>query len=202
MPTTESNKSLPWNVVEKAIKEEVEWLKNTLIPSPFKKEKNYGMCEKCIYRRIAILIVSGKVKARDINSSIPLWGEDKTLEVNKKHGKKWHHSMMELVGSYFQSLGYDITIEPTLNVGRADLGAYKEGAKNLYVEVGTISLPKLLLNLESMEGSTFLVVLKSTHGVDFSVIEAGYKAHFATRYVQPSDRYAEKTHRKYYPLKE
>jgi hypothetical protein len=55
---------------------------------------------------------------------------------------------MKLVGSYFKSLGYQIIVEPNLNMGRADLGVYKKGERNLFIEIGTISLPKLLFNKE------------------------------------------------------
>ncbi|MBU1036925.1 hypothetical protein KKF32_02730 [Patescibacteria group bacterium] len=61
-----------------------------------------------------------------------------------------------------------------MNQGRADLGVYKEGERNIYVEVGTISLNKLLINLESMEGSDFLLVLDDKHAIEFSVIKASY----------------------------
>lgn len=170
------SESLPWNVVEGAIIKEIKWLKKTIIEAPIKKS-NY--CKDCIFRRLAILIVSGKIKARDIKSSVSLWGKEKSFSVGKPHGKEWHTEMMKLVSSYFKSLGYDVAIEPNLNMGRADLGIYKKGERHLFIEVGTVSLPKLLFNLESMEASDFLIVLESNHAVEFSVLKAGYRYYSA-----------------------
>jgi len=171
MPSYQS-KSLPWQMVEKAIAKEVKWLKETIIEG-FHKEKDY--CKDCVFRKLAILIISGRIKAKDIKSTICLWGKEKSFFIGKPHGKKWHTEMMKLVANYFRSLGYSVAIEPKLNMGRADLGIYKKSERNLFVEIGTVSLPKLLFNLESMEGSGFLIVLDSNHGVEFSVLNAGYK---------------------------
>ena len=169
---SKQSKSLPWDVVEKAIIKEVKWLKETIIETPYKEK---GICKDCIYRRLAILILSGKIKAKDIKSKVCLWGKEKSLPVGKPHGQEWHAEMMKLVSSYFKSLGYDVTIEPNLNMGRADLGVYKRGERNLFIEIGTVSLSKLLFNLESMEGSDFLLVLDSNHAVEFPILKADFK---------------------------
>lgn len=177
MSFTRSNqsKSLPWDVVEKTIAKEVKWLKETLLESPYReKNESYGLCKNCIYRRIAILIVSGKVRARDIKSTISLWGKRK-LSTHIEHGEKWHSQMMKLVGGYFQSLSYKVIVEPNLNIGRADLGTYKKNKRNLFIEIGTVSLPKLLFNLESMEGSDFLLITDKDRAVEFSILKADYK---------------------------
>lgn len=165
------SKSLPWDIAEKAIIKEIKWLKEAIIENPYDKD----ICKDCVYRRLAILILTGKIKAKDIKSSVCLWGEEKSFSIGKPHGKEWHAGIMRLVSSYFKSLGYDVAIEPNLNMGRADLGIYKKGERNLFIEVGTISLPKLLFNLESMEGSDFLLVLDSNHVVEFSIIKADFK---------------------------
>jgi hypothetical protein len=171
MYSTQS-KSLPWDVVEKAIVKEVKWLKETIIETPYKDK---GICKDCIYRRLAILILSGKIKVKDIKSTVCLWGKEKLLPIGKPHGKKWHAETMRLVNSYFKSLGYDVIIEPNLNMGRADLGVYKRNERNLFIEIGTVSLSKLLFNLESTEGSDFLLVLDSNHAVEFSILKADFK---------------------------
>lgn len=172
-----SSKNLPWNLVEKAIYEESKWLRNNLSASPFRKDNhNFGLGKKYIYRRLAILIVSGKIKARDIKTNSSLWKENEKMEIGKKHGEAWHSSMMEIIGGYFQSLNYKVVTEPTLNIGRADLGVYKKDLeKNLYIEVGTISLTKLLVNLESMKNSILLIVPDAEHAIEFSVVKANYK---------------------------
>lgn len=183
------SKSLPWDEVEKAIIKEIKWLEDTITESPFRHEKE--VCSKCIFRRIAVLILSGKIKVKDIKSSVCLWGEDRSFVIGKPHGKEWHSEMMRLVASYFQSLKYKIVVEPDPNFGRADLGAYKKGKRNLFIEVGTVSISKLLFNLESMKDSDILLVLNSNHAVEFSILDIG-----------ALDRFAQETHRKYHPLAE
>lgn len=165
------SKSLPWDEVEKAIHREIKWLEETIIDSPFKNEEKE--CSKCIFRRMAILILSGKIKAKDIKSSVSLWGKGYSFLIGKPHGKEWHSKMMKLVGSYFHSLGYEVVIEPNLGIGRADLGIYKKGKRSLFIEVGTVSISKLLFNLESMESSDILLVLDSYHAVEFSIHKTG-----------------------------
>ena len=170
------SKPLPWDKVEKAILKEQKWLKDNLIPSPYKKDDFYGpdYCENCIFRRIAILIVSGKIKAKNIKSKICLWGNKKSKTI-KPHGKQWHQKMMNLIANHFKSSGFEITVEPHLNKGRADLGIYKKGKRNLFIEIGSVSLPKLLVNFESMEDSIFLIVLSEKHALEFVIERADYK---------------------------
>lgn len=171
------SKSLPWDKVEKAILKEQKWLKDNLL-KPFHKgnEEFYKskFCEDCIFRRMALLVVSGKVEARDIRSKKSLWGA-KRLENIKPHGKEWHKRMMNLVMTHFRSSGFEVTIEPNLNKGKADIGVYKSGQRNLFIEVGSVSLSKLLFNLESMQNSMFLIVLSLRHAIEFSVKKADYK---------------------------
>jgi len=54
-----------------------------------------------------------------------------------------------------------------LNFGRADLGVYKDGRKNTYVEVGTTSLYKTWMNMCSMRESVFLFVPSDKYAVEF-----------------------------------
>lgn len=173
MTSSQESKSLPWDEAEKAINKEIKWLKETILEYPH-KDKIFYYCNDCIFRRLAILIISGNVKAKDIKSSICLWGEEKSFPVGKPHGKEWHAHMMGLISTYFKSNGYDITVEPNLNKGRADLGIYKNGERNLFIEVGTISLSKLLFNLESMEGSDLLLVVDNKRAVEFSIIKSAF----------------------------
>jgi len=164
---------LPWHIVEKAILKEMAWLESTIPEAPFSKEKQFGLCKRCIYRQIAILIVSGKVKAKEIKSTVSLFGKKNSfLKFKKPHGKEWHQEMMGLVSNYFKSQGYKVEIEPKLVMGRADLGVYKKHKRDLFIEIGSVSLPKLLVNLKSMEGSDFLLVIDQNHVIEFSVKEA------------------------------
>jgi len=171
MPSNKS-KSFPWEIVEKVIAKETKWLKETLIEISKNEE---GHCKDCIFRRLAILIISGRIRTKDIKSSVCLWGKEKSFLIGKPHGKEWHAEMMKLVATYFKSLDYNVAIEPNLNMGRADLAAYKKDGRDLFIEIGTVSLYKLLFNLESMEGSDFLIVLDLNHAIEFSILKASYK---------------------------
>lgn len=66
--------------------------------------------------------------------------------------------MMDVLDHYFTAQGFEVTTEPNLNVGRSDLGVFAKGKKPLYVEVGTISVYKLLANLSTMGSAIFLLV--------------------------------------------
>ena len=81
--SSKKSKSLPWDIVEKVIAKEVKWLKETIIETPYKDK---DICKDCIYRRLAILILSGMIKAIDIKSTVSLWGEEKLLSIGKPHG--------------------------------------------------------------------------------------------------------------------
>lgn len=62
--------------------------------------------------------------------------------------------------------------EPYLNQGRADLGIYKDGYLNLYVEVGSTSLFKTWMNLHSMPDSIFLFVPSEYYTLEFQTMHA------------------------------
>ncbi|OGZ69826.1 MAG: hypothetical protein A3D44_01870 [Candidatus Staskawiczbacteria bacterium RIFCSPHIGHO2_02_FULL_42_22] len=167
-----NNKPLPWDEVEKAIFKEIEWLRGAIIPSPFEKD----FCTNCTLRQIAILMMLGKIKAKDISSTTnSFWGGEK-MNIKKPHGATWHFEMMKTIGGHFKSLGFEVKIEPTLAWGRADLGIYKKGTSPLFVEVGTVSLPKLLRNLKTMhEKSTILLVPQEDHVIEFTINETDIK---------------------------
>src|SRR3989344_2878349 len=167
--TTPKSKSLPWDLVENAINKEINWLNDTILEFHYNDAEK--ACRNCIYRRLALLILTGRIKAKDIKSSVNLFGSKRSLTIGKPHGKQWHFTMMKVIATYFKSLDYEVVIEPNLNMGRADLGIYQKSTRNLFIEVGTISLSKLLHNLSTMKGVDFLLVLDSKHVVEFSVQE-------------------------------
>lgn len=170
--------SLPWNVVENAINKEIKWLKETLLIRSEAgilsfMEGKAPKCESCdyTYRKIALLIVTGKIKAREIKTQKDndLWG-GLTKIINRpihKHGQDWHRMMMNVVDQYFTSQGYEVNIEPYLNYGRADLGIYKEGKKFLFVEIGTLSIYKLWVNLQTLKDALFLIVPSENKIIEF-----------------------------------
>src|SRR3989344_5550252 len=123
---------MEWHDVEKAIYKEIEWMKNSIIFSDGKKyEKDFQddfMFDQGLYnllRDIAVDIVSGKIRAKEITTKkIDLWDgltQSIDLEVMHRHGGEWHSKMMDVIEKYFTKDGYEITTEPYLNQGRADL---------------------------------------------------------------------------------
>lgn len=175
MPPLKKTKSLPWDTVEKAIAKETRWLETNISFPPF-EDQSENLCKNCGLRRLAILIVSGKVKAREIKSKKPLFGTDDSTDIGKPHGKEWHTRMMKILSNYFSKQGYETIVEPRLNLGRADLMAHQKNKRSLIIEIGTIQLKKLLFNLESMEGFDFLLVSRLNSAIELSVVKANYPA--------------------------
>jgi hypothetical protein len=169
------SQSLPWDVVEKAIKREMDWLRN-VIDTFSDEEKNTPItCRECLIRKIAILIVSGKVKTTEITKSPLLrsfWiNESKITRKNNKkkihHGQLWHRKTMKKIESYFLSQGYEVIREPNLHWGRADLGVFKKNKQDLYIEVGTTSFFKIWMNLETMKNFIYLIVPSDNRLIEF-----------------------------------
>jgi hypothetical protein len=171
-------KSISWDETEKVIHKEISWLKNVIdsveksghlfAPEEIDKWSAYYY----IYRLIAMPIVRGDIKAREINAknNQDLW-DGLTKSFNEpqkaKHGQEWHAKMMDVIEKYFADQGYEVITEPMLNNGRADLGVFMAGKKNLYVEVGTTSIYKLCVNLTTMKDSIFLIVPSDHKVIEF-----------------------------------
>lgn len=159
---------IDWNEVEKTISEEMEFLKNNISPSPF-EQNDPIKCEYCLLRKIAIFIVSGKIKIRKIsyiNNSI--WqAKNNHLAGNfKKHGGNWHNNLILTVEKYFLASGIKVEKEPPLYYGRADLGA-----NNMFIEVGTTNLYKLYLNLSSLKNCKIILVPADDYLLEFDLWE-------------------------------
>lgn len=179
-PQSQHNKSLPWDEVEKQIYKEIDWFRNTIDVSPA-SEKNIPIesCSDCLFRRIAISIISDKLSAKEVAKSPTLssfWEKkQKNVKCKKmgrpkmRHGKGWHRNIMQKIESYFLYQGYEVVREPNLYWGRADLGVYKEGEKDLLIEIGTTSLFKLWINLEVMENFDYLIVPSDYKLIEFTV---------------------------------
>lgn len=175
--------SLPWRQVEDKIDEEVQWLRDSLdffhtTQREFKDiSVQYGYCDGCILRKIAILIVSGKITALEIkrDQSLPsFWlkaSPEKDSSITRSavyHGDQWHSKLMANIESHFLGYGFNVLREPTLHWGRADLGVYKTGEKDLIIEVGTTSALKLFINLKKMKGAVFLIVPNDEKLIEFT----------------------------------
>jgi len=164
-----------WDIVEKKIKEEMIWL-NGAIDTFLQEEKSAPVgCRECFLRRVAILIVSGRVKASQIIKapSLKSFWINKEKNGNKKekkiyHGSDWHRETMERIENHFLCLGYEVLREPDLNHGRADLGVYKKGEQDLLIEVGTTSFFKLWRNLETMRHCIYLIVPNDDKLIEFT----------------------------------
>lgn len=155
-----------WHIVENIINKEIDWLKNSIptISEVYKQNPPFLKHDESILRKIAILIISGKVKADEFiadKENKDLWDnltENKDLNQISRHGQTWHKKIMDVIHEYFKSRNYKIIQEPLLHYGRADLGVYLNNNNLLYVEIGTVSLFKLWYNLSVMKNTTFLIV--------------------------------------------
>jgi len=76
--------------------------------------------------------------------------------------------MMDVITEYFESQGFEVIPEPLLNKGRADLGIYKDGHMDLFVEVGTTSAYKLWWNLQMLMNSKILLVPDEKRAIEFT----------------------------------
>ena len=172
----QNKKSLPWHVVEKQILKETNWLR-AVIDTPFGNEGSVPItCEECLLRKIALLIVTGRVHVKEIKKAASLasfwFNKSKHQEQERKpriiHGADWHNSTMEKIENHFLHQNYEVEREPNLHWGRADLGVHKNGEKALYIEVGTTSLFKLLTNLMQMKNSVYLIVPNDDKLIEFT----------------------------------
>jgi hypothetical protein len=163
---------LPWQIVEEAINDEIEWLRKVIIQHVTEKVPG---CDQCRYtfRKIAILIVTGKIKAKEFiaRDGHDLW-DDLTQQHGTKgsarHGGSWHRKMMDVIAEYFENQGFEVVPEPFLNEGRADLGIYKHGHMDLFVEVGTTSAYKLWFNLQTLMNSKIVLVPDERRAIEFT----------------------------------
>lgn len=158
------NKYPPWHIVEKAIQNEQDWLVRTIYFGIYEKGLPIKMSKDQLLRQVSIAIVSGKIRAREYKTTKvnSLWIDNSAnweLGFNEeRHGGEWHKAMMNIVRKHFKHMGYEVTSEPNLNYGRADLGIYKKDKTNLYVEIGTTSLFKTWFNLSTMSDTIFLFI--------------------------------------------
>lgn len=132
-----NQEGLPWHIVEQAIIKEKQWIIQAFDFGQKKRkddEERYSTDE---------MLRPREINTQNINA---LWISDKNWEfgyTKERHGAKWHRAMMNLVRRHFKENNFEVTTEPYLNWGRADLGVYKQGYPNLYVEIGTTSLFKV-----------------------------------------------------------
>ncbi len=177
MKSKTSNNQLSWQETELRISEETVWLGN-VIETFFNEERNGILdCKNCLLRKIALLVVSGVVKAKEIEREPPLksfWtattskkSANRFQRPKMRHGGDWHRDTMGAIEYHFLIRGYEVEREPNLHWGRADLGVYKNGEQDLYIEVGTTSFFKLLTNLTTMRDFIYLIVPNDDRLIEF-----------------------------------
>ena len=113
--------------------------------------------------RFILFITASKIKFEQLP-----WKQDAEIYKNHTHGEEWHRKMISAAADYFKKDNYQTTLEPMLNLGRADIGAYFDALKSpIYIEIGTTSLYKLLYNLLTMENSIFLIIPAEEYMIEF-----------------------------------
>lgn len=174
--------ALPWHEVELTILHEERWLHDVFDFGPFSGKDSIpiplGLSNDKMIRQIAIAIVNGAVEACEIRSTVEfgLWSDkiiyiDEIDEENERHGSHWHRSMMSLVKQHFNNEGFDVINEPYLSLGRADLGVYKSGYPDMFVEIGTTSLFKTWFNLQTMQNKILLFIPTTSYAIEFKIHE-------------------------------
>jgi len=163
---------LPWHVVEEAVNREIEWLRGVIEQTVVRKVPG---CDDCGYtfRKIAVLIVTGKIKAKEFiaRDGHDLWDgltEKHGAKKSARHGGEWHRKMMDVVTEYFERQGFEVIIEPFLSQGRADLGVHKDRQMNLFIEIGDTSAYKLWWNLQMLTNSKILLVPDQRRAIEFT----------------------------------
>lgn len=161
-------KNINWAKAENKIDKKIFWLKKniSLLAESYKSETFLATlikCENCIFRKIAILIVSGKVRVSGF--SLDSFFQNKHLtastdHISGRHGADWHKRMMKWIANSSQIFiqKQNVVVEPITNYGRADLGYFPDMGKPIYVEVGTVSLFKVWYNLMTMKNCVFLLI--------------------------------------------
>ncbi|OGG40064.1 hypothetical protein A3A21_01475 [Candidatus Jorgensenbacteria bacterium RIFCSPLOWO2_01_FULL_45_25b] len=151
-----------WHDVEKRIQDEICWLREVI--STFLREEKHAPdgCSHCFLRSIAILIVQGIISATEIrfdHTQVSFWKNPHTNSYPQEiyHGKDWHHRTMSQIEGHFIVQGYKVVRQPILQQGRADLGVSDFGGMDLFIEVGTVSLYKLIINFLSMDNFVYLI---------------------------------------------
>jgi hypothetical protein len=119
---------------------------------------------------LSILITSGEIKVTKISyPNNKIWRSDdyKIKNSNKKpHGATWHNNMMAIIKNYFNNHDLCTYSEPDLHYGKADL--YIRNI-NTYIEVGSINLYKLYLNLYFMHNCKIIIVPSEYYSIEFEI---------------------------------
>ena len=156
-----------WHKIEKQINNEIYFLKDNILQSPY-RQNDPIKCSDCIFRQLAILIVSGRIRTKKIvYKNNEIWQKNQYLKSQikeKQHGAAWHYSVIKIIENYFKIHNYVITYEPNLHYGRADLGVPN---LNLFIEVGTVNLYKMYCNFMYMTKCKIIVIPSDNYFIEF-----------------------------------
>ena len=78
---------------------------------------------------------------------------------------------MSVVKQHFMKEGFEVVNEPYLSMGRADLGVYKSGYPDLFIEIGTTSLFKTWFNMKTMSNKILLFIPTTSYAIEFKISE-------------------------------
>ncbi|MCJ7515050.1 MAG: hypothetical protein MUO89_03640 [Dehalococcoidia bacterium] len=167
---------LPWHVVEEAINRETDWLRKVIVQNAVEKIPGCDECQHT-FRKIALLIITGKVKAKEFTAKNghDLWDgltQKHSIAKSAWHGGDWHRKMMDVITAYFEREGFEVIPEPYISKGRADLGIYKDGYMDLFIEIGTTSVYKLWWNLHMLTDCKILLVPDENRAIEFTCHDA------------------------------
>jgi hypothetical protein len=90
------------------------------------------------------------------------------IKKSARHGGVWHRKMMDVITEYFTNQGFEVIPEPFLSQGRADLGIYKDGHMDLFIEIGDTSPRKLWWNLQMLTNCRILLVPDENRAIEFN----------------------------------
>lgn len=156
-----------WKNVENKLMEISDFLKQNLEFSPY-TQNDPIQCHDCLLKMTSILIASDKIELNKLRyEKNNLWrtdNENNYIKNKKGHGAKWHHNMMENIENYFNLNNCNVYVEPNLHYGRADLYVHDI---NTYIEVGSVNLYKLYLNLYFMNDCKILIVPSEYYSLEF-----------------------------------
>jgi hypothetical protein len=168
---------LPWHIVEEAINREIEWLERVIEQTVMGKVPGRDDC-RYTFRKIALLIVMGKIKAKEFSArdGHDLWDDltqKRGIKGSSRRGGSWHKKMMDVISEYFEKQGFEVIPEPFLSQGRADLGIHKDGHIDLLIEIGTTSAYKLWWNLQMLTNCRILLVPDEKRAIEFTCRSEG-----------------------------
>ena len=152
-----------WKEVENIILNEVNFLKNNLLLSPY-RQNDPIKCNHCLLRNIATMVVAGNVSLIKNTHNKQYWGNNSVAIDSKKHGSEWHDNKIRIIKKYFNDNNLQTVNEPKLHYGRADIGVPE---LNLFIEIGTINLYKLHYNLKFILNSRILLIPDDNYFLEF-----------------------------------